>query len=164
MGRPTFEIVMHKFIAELRTSIGTDDRLGRVVMPGMERLVEAFVRESLEPCSDISFNVNLAKSLISIEDFNDLDGSTNEYVIRKHTRSIIRAYVSEVNKARPIGIKDKSAFGIHMESIGLNIGFSADSRGDARSAVPDGNVIVMSALTLTIVVLVFVAYIMKLSK
>lgn len=160
VGRPTFEFVMNKFVAELRSSVGSENRLGNVVMPGMVRLVEAFVRESLEPCSDVSFNATLAKSLIAIEDFNDLDGAANEYLIRKHMRSIIRAYASEVNKARPIGIKDitTGTFGIHFESIGLNIGFSADSRGHGDSRSADGNVIVMTALTLSIVVLVFIAY------
>jgi hypothetical protein len=112
-----------------------------------------FIKENLSDCSDITYNEQLAKSIISVEDFSDLSSpdNMNEYVVRKHIRNIMKFYLTEVKRARKIEIKDKQKFGLHMESIGLNIGWSNETA--TKSYIPDGNVVVMAALTVMIVYL-----------
>ena len=93
----------------------------------------------------------MAKSIIALFDVNELRTNGNEYVVRKYIRSILKTYVSEINKVRRIIVKDKAKFGIQMETMGLNIGFSSES--SSRQFLPDGNVLVLSVLVLAIIFL-----------
>ena len=143
---------MRKLIRTLCDAPGSTS-LADAVFPGMESLVSAYIRENLEGCSDLKYNADLAKALIASEDFADLlSGHVNEYVIWKHLRDIVRLYVGEVNRSRPIRVSDRAKFGLHMETIGLNIGWSNDSIG-TRSLVPDGNTLAFIVLTFALVLL-----------
>jgi hypothetical protein len=117
----------------------------------MNSLISSFIQDNLSGCSDIVYNENLAKPLIAIEDFSDLlqDTPPNEYVIRKHIRSFMKTYVAEVNKARPIGIKNKNQFGLQMESLGLNVGFTSEQ--STHHPLPDGNVVTLALLVFGVV-------------
>jgi hypothetical protein len=165
-ARPSFELQLRLLIEALRKQHAgdgvsrrlraADNLLVDVILPRMEALVAAFVRDNLETTSDVVYNPDLAKSLVALEDFDDLlAGRFDEYAIRKHMRSIIRMYMGETNRAHPIKITDRAKFGIHMETIGLNIGWSNDTLGASRSLLPDGNVVVLALLTLAVAVLAF---------
>ncbi len=97
------------------------------VQNGMEQLVTAFVKDSLEPCSDIKYDEKLVSSLLAAEDFEGLLSSSivgdPEYAIRKHLRSIIRAYMSSINQTKRIHVTDRAQFG---KRIGLSFGWSSD--------------------------------------
>jgi hypothetical protein len=161
----SFEVELMKFIKALEpyrgplTPSSGKVALEAIVYPFMERLVQAFVHEGLERCSDIRYNSALVQSLLAIENFSDLiEGHANEYTIRKHVRDVIRMYIAEVNKSRPIKVTDKAQFGVHLEAVGLNIGWMQASSGSERSLVPDGNILVLAATTIvvmTIVLLIF---------
>jgi hypothetical protein len=127
-----------------------------IVLEGIEGLICAFVRENLEDCTDITYNPQLAKPLLAMEDLTDLLGGAGatavEYTLRKHVRSVVGCYVGQVNTARPIAVKDKAKFVEHMECIGLSISRSQDS--GFRRLMPDGNVVVMAILTLALAALI----------
>lgn len=130
----SIELAIARLIRDIQTAKKEGrpppDVLAGILYPGMERLLQMFIRDKLSDCTDIVYNSDLAKSLISLDNFTDI---------------LTENAVSEVNKARPIQVTDKSRFGVHMETIGLNIGWSSDQRN--RSIVPDGNVIVLATLT-----------------
>src|ERR1700693_556669 len=100
---PTTELLIHTFIQELKLNRPNLEEF-IYLAERLEEIIKAYIRENLESCSDIKYNVQLAKSIIAVEDFNDLLHAPNEYVIRKHIRSIIRIYISEVSKSRQINI------------------------------------------------------------
>ncbi len=133
-----------------------DVLLAEVIRPGIDGLITTFINENLSTCSDITYNLVLASYLVSLQDFQDLlSGPVDAYVIRKHVRSIMRMYVNEVNRARPIRVSDRVQFGIQMETVGLNIGRSSQYNSESRSILPDGNVIVLSILSLCMAYLLF---------
>lgn len=135
--------------------------LEAIVYPFMERLVQAFVHEKLEKCSDIRYNATLVQSLLVIGNFSDLiEGHANEYTIRKHVRDVIRMYIAQINKSRPIKVTDKALFGVHLEAVGLNIGWTQAHSGSSseRSLVPDGNVLVLAATAIMVVTVVLLMF------
>lgn len=145
--------MLSKFIKDIRSS---PDVSIEFVSDGLEKLLRQFVKENLEESSDISYNETLGKSIIGLFDVSELRGSScNEYVVRKYVRSILKQYVSEVNKARPINITDHVKFGVQMETVGLNIGFTSETNRGIRSVMPDGNVVVLSGLLALVLVLFF---------
>jgi hypothetical protein len=121
------------------------------IRDGMTRLIEQYVA-SLATSSDLTFNDDLAKSIVAMDDITDMFGSVNEYTIRKHLRELLRAYITSTNQSRHITISDKAKFGFQMEHLGINIGYTTDSQ--ARSSTPDGNVVVVSALAALVIVAV----------
>eukprot|EP00744_Colponema_vietnamica_P008205 GILI01011726.1.p1 GENE.GILI01011726.1~~GILI01011726.1.p1 ORF type:complete len:165 (-),score=20.94 GILI01011726.1:69-563(-) len=146
---PILEKRIRNFITYLKAE-GT--KHAAAVYEGFEGLVKCYVEESLVPFSDINLNEEHLKNLVSCEDLDDLlRGEVNEYVIRKHLRSVVRLYVSEINKTRPINVRDRAQFGFQMESIGLNVGFNTST--EQRTSMPDGNVLVVSVLSFLVVAL-----------
>jgi len=141
--RPSFDLELRTLVGALR-SAHENATLSDVVLPGMEALVSAFYREHLEGCSNKEYSPELAKSLIAAEDFSDvLGGQVDEYVIRKHLRSIVLSLFGDDKGP----IRKKNTFGIRLPSIGLVCGWSSDSSGASRSQLLDGNVIALIALT-----------------
>ena len=113
--------------------------------------INYWIEQELSVSSDITYNETLAKSIIALFDVSELRTNGNEYVVRKYIRSILKTYVSEINKVRRIIVKDKAKFGIQMETMVLNIGFSSES--SSRQFLPDDNVLVLSVLVLAIIIL-----------
>jgi hypothetical protein len=143
---------MNKFVVDLKSQDAPDETsLMALIQDGMEKLVRAYVREKLEDCSDIQYNPELGKALIACENFGDLIGHADNYIVRKHMRNLIRSYVTSVYHARPIQVKERTKFGVSMEYLGVNVGESTGG----RSAVPDGNVLVLSMLTLAAILVAF---------
>ena len=142
----SFELELNKFIREEKT-----DATDIMLIDGLDKLLKLYIEQELSESSDITYNETLVKSIIALFDVNELRTNGNEYVVRKYIRSILKTYVSEINKVRRIIVKDKAKFGIQMETMGLNIGFSSES--SSRQSLPDGNVLVLSVLVLAIVFL-----------
>lgn len=151
---PSYEFALSTFVQSLKFQ-GTGDKpkVWVFIEENMEKLVHVYIHEKLEDCSDLKYRPDLAKALIAGEDFSDLIARANDYDVCKHMRSVIRAYVSEVNRARPIKVTDRAKFGVSMEYLGINIGGSAESTSGGRSVVPDGNMLVLSVMTVIIVAL-----------
>lgn len=80
-----------------------------------------------------------------------MQGNINDYFIRKHMRNIVKFYLTEVDRARPIKITDSTRFGRHMESLGLSLGYQQNTSN--RTLQPDGNVLVLSLLSAFLVFL-----------
>ena len=145
------ELALKQFIADLnaKRNEAHEPALIHLIRNRMELLISDFIRKELEYSSDIKYNADLAKSLIAEADFADLAReNADEYTIRRHMREILRAYVRDTQIARPIHVTDKTRFGFQMESLGLNIGFSA-----GQSLIPDGNVLVLSVTLVAVLAL-----------
>lgn len=149
-GIDSFELSLKQFVKEVRSNPEANDE---VVFGGLNTLIELFVKENLEPWSDITYNSTLTKSIIAVVDISELKSAKcNEYVVRSCIRSILKLYVTEINKSRKILIKDKAKFGIQMEAMGLSVGFITESN-NTRSLLPDGNVVVLSGLLALVLLL-----------
>jgi hypothetical protein len=158
------EVSIAKFIRELQQQ--QHEVPGSIedtfVFQHMQELVSLYVKERLESCSDIRYNDELAKALIADEDFTDLlNGKHHEYVIRKHIRNIMKMYLTEVRRARLIGVTDRTQFSLALETVGFNMA-AIDQHGSSglcpladkirpRSIAPDGNVLAVVMMLVAIV-------------
>jgi hypothetical protein len=118
-----------------------------LVLSSTEELTRLYIKDNVEKCTDVVFNQELAQCVIAVKDFADLlkpqEGRLAlEYTARNHVRSVVRLYLSEVNKAHP-SETTKAQFGPLAETMGLR-----SQESGSRSLVPDGNVLVMAGLTL----------------
>ena len=114
---------------------------------------QSYVESELGNITDIKFNDQLSKSLISVEDFSDvIQGEINEYIIRKHLREIMKLYLKSVSEVRKITVTDKAKFGFQMETIGLNIGYTTENQSSSK--YPDGNTVVLSVVMVVCLALV----------
>lgn len=142
----SYKLQLDKFIREDKSQLADI-----VLFDKLENLLRLYIEQELSASSDVLYNMSLVKSIIALFDVTELRTCGNEYVLRKYIRSILKTYVSEINKVRKIMVKDKAKFGVQMEYMGLNIGFSPDS--SSRSFFPDGNVLVLSLLVMAIIFL-----------
>jgi hypothetical protein len=142
------ELAIMQFVKDIKLNSWSEE----VLLDKFAKVLQLHIAE-LEECSDIVFNPKLARTLVSTVDFNELRTTEAfEYVVRKYVRSIMKLYVQNVSKARPIHVKDKTLFDLQMESYGINVGFTAETA--SRSLTPDGNVIVVMIGILLIAALV----------
>lgn len=150
---PSYELELHELVKQfecLRAKSPLERRaaIDDVVMPAFKQLGRTYIQEELSASSDIKYDEQLLKNVLSEENFNDLlDGGASEYVLRKHLRSVMKGYIRSVNAARTIQIKDKHRFGLQLERLGVSVGFQAET--SARSTMLDGNVKLLTAATLT---------------
>ena len=131
----SFELELNKFIREEKT-----DATDIMLFDGLDKLLKLYIEQELSASSDITYNETLVKSITALFDVNELRTNGNEYVVRKYIRSILKTYVSEINKVRRIIVKDKA----QMETMGLNIGFSSES--SSRQFLPDNNVPILEII------------------
>jgi hypothetical protein len=164
MSARSFEVELARFSKALKAAVktarheeggGGEKALVDFVQPSKEALVAAYIRESLEPYSNIKCNDDLVNQLVGIHDFSeflDEKGSWNGYTVRRHVRSVIKMYLAETNKARAIKVTNTVQFELRLEAVGLNLGWAQTSH--SPSVLPDGNIVVLAALTLALVYLV----------
>jgi len=149
--RISSEIAINNFIRQFKSRIIiTDDDLS--VM--FEVVVKATVIEDGET-SVVHYNRNLARSLISSCDFDQLKKTNaSEYTIRKYLQEVVNLYIQSASKSRPIIVRDKTLFGIKMKAYGINVGFTSET--SLRQLIPDGNVLtVMIGLFLITAVVIY---------
>lgn len=147
---------MAAFALELKREGGAEPPLLDAIHQHMEALVRAYIEEKLEDCSDLTYVPGLAKGLVGREDFGDLVGAAGEWNILTHVQNVIRAYVGEVSRSRPVKVSNRAKFGVSMDLFGMWIGFSTDSAHERGAGLrPDGNVVVLSVLTAAILLAVF---------
>lgn len=65
------------FIAEAISALKAADRNDKptfqlLLFDKMRAIIEAYVKEKIEDCTDLKFDDSLARSLIAVEDFSDL--------------------------------------------------------------------------------------------
>eukprot|EP00026_Physarum_polycephalum_P018652 Phypoly_transcript_20314.p1 GENE.Phypoly_transcript_20314~~Phypoly_transcript_20314.p1 ORF type:complete len:111 (+),score=6.28 Phypoly_transcript_20314:11-343(+) len=73
MSFGNFEVQILAFIKSLNDEKSSSGRIEENhLLAGMRDLIQCYIKEKLEDCSDIKYNDDLAKSLIAVQDFSDL--------------------------------------------------------------------------------------------
>ena len=120
----------------------------------MLNLMRTYFNENLKLTSNDVFNEVLAQNIIQQFNAYDLkiEHEMSEIFIRKHLCDLMRFYLSSINKSTMIHVKDKKEFEIQLKMIGLNLDFRVSPV--KRSLTADGNVLVLSGLLLTCLVVI----------
>ena len=146
---PSFELKLRHFIYDVReseTPMSKDS-----LKEAMGALVKQFIAE-LSVTADFEHNDEILDFILATENFHELVKSkVDDYIVRKHIRDIMKCYIQAVGDLKKISIKDETQFGVLLSAIGLYIGLSTKRESDSSKISPDGNVVVLSLLTLAIV-------------
>lgn len=141
-----FDFALQTFINQLKNLPSENGNFTEFIQKEMESLMRVFIEENLSTCSDIKWHEQLGRFIIADEQFSDITRTSSEYQIRKYVATLVKKFVTSINNTRKIKITDRARFALQMEMLGLDIGHWKFSRW-----LPDGNMVAMAALCVTIV-------------
>lgn len=92
-----------------------------LIQDSMEKSVKAFIEEKLKDCSDVRYDPDVAKAIIRKEDFGDLVYRQTDkgFLVVRHIRSLIQAYILELQRSRGVRVPDPTKFGDALDSLGI---------------------------------------------